>query len=294
MIFKKSSLEDYFQNSRIALINARDNKRIYPLISTYNLTAEKLESDLTVLDKLVAADKEKTEAHGAQLLARNNLVTLLEEAHPVYMEHANFAKLICRTNTARLAHMMLLTPREKNVNGWLRQTDTFYTNMFLDTELIASLEASSITADKLNANYEKVKGVSTALVKYQEAIGEAQAATARRNKLMEEFDFIMTEFIFICRMALKKEPQLLEILKISVLSAGYVRQKTKEAKPVDTSILKSKGPAIKKSVKKSIEAMSPAEEVESPAAVGTATQEEENTETVAQETGQKVAETESV
>ncbi len=292
MIFKKSSLEDYFQNSRIALINARDNKRIYPLISAYNLTAEKLESNLTVLDKLVAADKEKTAAHGAQLLARNYLVTLLEETHPVYMEHANFAKLICRTNTARLANMMLLTPREKNVNGWIRQADTFYTNMFLDTELIASLEASSITADKLNANSEKVKAVSTALVKYQEAIGEAQASTARRNKLMEEFDFIMTEFIFICRMALKKEPQLLEILKISVLSAGYVRQKTKELKPVDTSVLKSKGTSVNKSVKKAIEAMSPDGEKEVPAAGETAPREDENKEPVSQVTGQNAAETE--
>ena len=293
-MFKKSSLEDYFQNSRIALTNAKDNQRIYPLISGYNLTSERLVGGLTLLGQLIAADKEKTEAHGAQLMARNNLVKLLEEAHPVYMEHANFAKLHCRANAARLAHMMLLTPRENNVNGWLRQTDTFYTNVFLDTELVTSLEASSITAAKLNANFEKVKAVASASVKYQEAIGEAQAATARRNKLMEEFDFLMTEVIFVCRVALKNEPQLLEILKISVLSAGYVRQKTKEIKPLDTGILKSEGPAIKKSVKKAIEEMSLAAETETPAAVETAPREEENKEPGAQVTGQKVAQTEGI
>lgn len=293
-MFKKSSLEDYFQNSKTALTNAKVNNKIYPLISAYNLTSEKLENGLSLLAQLVAADKAKIDAHGSQLVARNTLVKLLEEAHPVYMEHANFAKLYCRTNTARLARMMLLTPREKNVNGWIRQTDTFYTNVFLDPELITSLEASTITADKLNANYEKVKAVDAASIKYQEAIGLAQTATAKRNKLMEEFDFYMTEVIFIFRVALKNEPQLLEILKISVLSAGYVRQKTKAIEPADTSILKSKGPAIKKSVKKAIVAMSPSGETEVPAAIKTALQEEENKEPGAQVIEQKVAETESV
>lgn len=238
-MFKKSSLEDYFHNSRTALTNARDNQRIYSLISAYNFDTAKLEQGLTLLDRLVAADKAKTDSHGLQLVARRTMLKLLEETHPVYMEHANFAKLHSRTNTARLSRMILFTPKESNVNNWLRQTDTFYTNIFLDPDLLASLESSTITAEKLTANYEKVKTITAASIKYQETIGLAQTATAARNKLIEEFNFFMKEFIFVCRVALKNEPQLLEILKITVLSAGYFRKKKTTPIPGgETTILK--------------------------------------------------------
>jgi len=37
MLYKTGSLADFFQNSRKALVNARDDKNIYTLIVEYNL-----------------------------------------------------------------------------------------------------------------------------------------------------------------------------------------------------------------------------------------------------------------
>jgi len=78
--------------------------------------------------------------------------------------------------------------------------------------------------EKLQVGHENVKRVSWARIKYTEAIGMEQVATDRRNRLLAEFNFWMKEFIYVCKAALKNEPQILEVLGIQVLSDGYRRQ----------------------------------------------------------------------
>jgi hypothetical protein len=107
----------------------------------------------------------------------------------------------------------------------LRQADTFYSNLLDDPELLGRLEETAITMDKLQEGYANVQRVLQARGKYTEIIGMAQDATDQRNILLEEFNFWMKEFIYICKVALKDHPQLLESLGIQVLSAGYTRQK---------------------------------------------------------------------
>jgi hypothetical protein len=225
MLYKTGSLADFFQNSRKALVNARDDKNIYTLIVEYNMTAERIEEGLTMLDNLVTADRNKTEFHGLQLLARAEMNRVFAEANPMYMEHVNFTKLHCRKDPAELASLLLNEPRTRVINGWIRQADTFYTNLLHNPGLIGRLMVNAITVEKLQAGYENVMRVSQTRVKYTEAIGMAQAATDQRNRLLAEFNFWMKEFIYVCKAALKDQPQLLEVLGIQVLSEGYRRQK---------------------------------------------------------------------
>ncbi|MCX6584434.1 MAG: hypothetical protein NT166_30050 [Candidatus Aminicenantes bacterium] len=63
-----------------------------------------------------------------------------------------------------------------------------------------------------------------ARIKYTEAIGIAQVATDRRTRLLAEFKYWMREIIYVCKVALKVQPQLLEALGIQVPSDGYRRQ----------------------------------------------------------------------
>jgi hypothetical protein len=110
------------------------------------------------------------------------------------------------------------------INGWIRQADTFYSNLLHNPGLIDRLAVNAITVEKLPAGYENVMRVSQARTRYTEAIGMAQVATDQRNRLLAEFNFWMKEFIYVCKAALKNEPQLLEVLGIQVLSEGYRRQ----------------------------------------------------------------------
>ncbi|MDQ1353870.1 MAG: hypothetical protein QG657_4177 [Acidobacteriota bacterium] len=224
MLYKTNRFADFFQNSRKALVNARDDKNIYSLILEYNMTAERIEEGLTKIDNLVTADRNKTELHGLQLLAREEMKRVFAEANPLYMEHVAFTKLHCREESAELAKLLLNEPRTRVINGWIRQADTFYSNLFHNPGLIERLAVNAVTVEKLQAGHEKVMRVSQARVKYTEAIGMAQVATDQRNRLLAEFKYWMREFIYVCKAALKNQPQLLEVLGIQVLSNGYRRQ----------------------------------------------------------------------
>ena len=231
MIFKKNSLQDYFYNSDVALTNAVENKTIYQLISEYNMTETRIAEGHAMLDQLIALDKAKTEAHGKQLEARAALYKLLAEVHPGYMEHVNFIKLKCQKNPERLGQMMLQVPREKVLNGWLRQADTFYTNLLVDTELVTWLEVNAITVEKLTTAQAKIKEVQKANALYHDTKGIAQNASEARDALLAEFELWLREFVYVCKMALKENKQLLESLKIQILSKGYVRQKSEPQSP---------------------------------------------------------------
>lgn len=226
MLFNKSSLADYFFNSRQALNISQKNTKIYSLISEYNMTKESIAIGLDKLDKLMAADKQKTEARGKQLELRVALETLFADVNPGYMSHVKLAKVKVRRVPERVARLMLLEPRKTRINDWLRQSDTFYTNLLLDTEMVDQFGTNAITVEKLNAAQLRIKEVEQAYNAYTEAKGIAQAALEARDVLLDDFDAWMKEFIVICKIALRKYPQLLEALGIVVLSKGYVRSKS--------------------------------------------------------------------
>lgn len=221
----KCTLGEYFFKARHALHAAKKNDQIYPLIAEYNMTYQKIDSGLALMDKLMNANKHKIESHGKQLEARCDLQNLFSEVRPVYMSHIKLMEIKYRKNPERLKRLMLLVPRERNINGWLIQADTFYSNLIQDAEMINKLEENAITLDNLTASHAKIKEIETASTRHREAKGLSQVASEARDILLEEFDLWFSEFLHICKMALRKQPQLLEILGITVLSKGYTREK---------------------------------------------------------------------
>ncbi len=225
MMYKTSRLADFLINSEKALVNARDNKKIYPLIAKYKMTDKRINQGLALLEKLVASDKKKTEAHGIQLEARDEVRRVFAEVHPVYMEHVGFVRFYCRREAGRLASMLLQEPRKKHISGWLRQADTFYSSLLGDAELLSRLKANALTVGELKTGHANVKKVAQADIAYKDAIGRAQDAKENRDIVQAEFTAWMKEFLYICKVALREHPQLLESVGIQELSAGYTRQK---------------------------------------------------------------------
>lgn len=254
MLYKRSSLQDYFYNSDVALTNAVEDKKIYQLISAYNMTDVRIGEGHAMLTQLINLDKIKTEAHGKQLEARAALYKLWDEVHPGYMEHVNFTKLKCMKSPDRLGRMMLLGPRQTVLNGWMRQAETFYSNLLLDTEMVTQLEVNAITVDKLTAAQAKVKEVQRANTVYQDTKGIAQDALEVRDALLAQFELWLKEFIYVCKVALRDNKQLLESLKIQVLSKGYVRRKNEPPQAVKTTEADAKTLAKKAAKGKKIRA----------------------------------------
>jgi hypothetical protein len=221
----QSSFAEYFFTSRHALKTARKNKKIYSEISKFNMTYTEIDSGLAKLEKLMDADKKKIELHGKQLEARVAFKSIYAKVNTLYMSHVGLMKVKFRKNPERVERLMLNVPRERSINGWLQQADTFYVNLINDADMVSKLTQNAISPDKLTEAHAGIKEVECAKNNYREAIGLSQAAVETRDALFEEFDLWMKEFIYICKMALNQESQLLEALKIKVFSKGYIKHK---------------------------------------------------------------------
>ncbi len=219
----QKSLADYFFMSRHALHIARQNKEIYALITEYNMTYTEIDAGLTMLENLMNADKKKIELHGKQLEAKKYLQNLFAKVNAIYKSHTGLMKVKYHRNPERLERLMLNVPRERSINGWLRQADTFYANLIKDNDMIDKLDENAISLAVLEASYNQIKQVEQAKNLYRESIGLAQAALEIRDELFAEFDLWMKEFIYICKTALRQQPLLLEALGKIVFSPGYIK-----------------------------------------------------------------------
>ncbi|UCH98103.1 MAG: hypothetical protein JSV88_14970 [Candidatus Aminicenantes bacterium] len=226
MIYKKSRLEDYFANSRLAINNVKNNTEVRELLNPFNVDDARFETGIALLDSAFEKETILIEKRGLQLTAKSDMKRLLNETHPIYMKHVRFTKLAVRGNTEKLVGLGLIVPRKKNINGWLKQTQIFYANVVKDDEVMQYLARNGITLEELNATKQKVLEVALANEKHKEAIALVQDAVVERDDALEEFDFWMDEFIVICKEGLKDRPQLLEMLGINVLSKGYRRRKS--------------------------------------------------------------------
>jgi len=232
-MYKKSKLEDFFGNSRLALSNAKDNPQVRPLLSTFNVDDARFEEGFALLDEADASETLKKEKYAAQFETKLNLQRLSDETHEVHMMHVKLIRIAYRKQPEKLKELGVLgaTIRKSNINGWLLQTKYFYDHALVD-DVLETLARYSITREKMEETKQNVLKVEKANEVYKQAIAEAQDAVDKRDLALQKFEYWMSEFIAVCRYALKGNPQLLEALQIKVFSKGY--QRKKKDKPGDS------------------------------------------------------------
>lgn len=229
MPYNNSRVSDYLENSELMLKNARKDTLINPLLAHYNVGPERYEQGLTLCTETYTLEKLQVKLHGEQFRARAKFDKLLAETHPQYMDHVKFMRMAFRDDPKKLKELAAVGGRVKRISGWLMQSKTFYTNTINDEESLAKMAGYGITKENLEAVEAKVAEVATAYQEHKDKKGAAQDAIDRRDKALDKLEKFMSEFIGICRIALKNHPQLLEKLGIVVYTKGYVSAKSQAA-----------------------------------------------------------------
>lgn len=229
MPYNNSRVSDYLENSELMLKNARKDPVINPLLAKYKVGPEKYEQGLTFCTETYTIEKLQVKLHGEQFRAKAKLDKLLAETHPQYMDHVKFMRMAYREDPKKLKELAAAGGRVKRVSGWLMQAKTFYTNTISDEESLAKMAGYGITKENLEAVEAKIAEVAAAYQEHKDKKGAAQDAIDRRDKALDKLEKFMSEFIGICRIALKDHPQLLEKLGIVVYTKGYISAKSKAA-----------------------------------------------------------------
>lgn len=232
MPYKNSRVSDYLEHSELMFSNASKDLTINQILAQYNIGPEKYDVGLTLCKNAYTFEKLQIKLHGEQFRARAIFQKLLAETHTQYMDHVKFMRMAHRDDLRKLDELDAAGLREKRITGWLTQSKTFYTNAINDEDALAKMAGYGITKENMQDVELKVTEVGAANQFHKLKKGEAQDATERRDEALELLDKFRSEFIGICRIALKDHPQLLEKLGIIVYTKGYVSAKSKAAAEV--------------------------------------------------------------
>ena len=134
------------------------------------------------------------------------------------MMHLKIARVVLSKQPDVASAMQLNGRRRKTYNGWVQQAKMFYDHALANTEVGAELAAFGIDEAKLSAGQAAVQEVQALLKAQSKEKGEAQMATKARDEALETLMDWLDDFITIARIALKDNPQSLEILGIVVPS----------------------------------------------------------------------------
>ena len=114
--------------------------------------------------------------------------------------------------------LKIYTPISRRIEEWITQTIAFNNLVLNETSFLKSISKYRITKQLLNKQNQDLESLRPMRNNAIAEKGQAQEATRLRNEKMEELEDYCYELKTIATIALKDQPQLLEMLGILVRS----------------------------------------------------------------------------
>lgn len=147
----------------------------------------------------------------------------------------------------------------KTYKSFVIQSEQFYKHALDNQDILDTLTTFGTTEEKLQLGLTGIEDLKLLKRKQKEAYGEAQKATKLRDKSSEELDSRYKKLKKVCKVALRDEPQLREILGFLERSAP-LKKRPAEVVPEDGTqpIVESTSSEMKKSTSRKNISQTPA------------------------------------
>jgi hypothetical protein len=205
------NLDDYLRGATIALTNASDPE-IAPLLANRSYTNTVIDQKIAELDNVKALVKVQTKEYGDQYQATKNYNEAVAVLHPKYMEHLIISRIVFKDNVAAKTTLGLNGTRKRSASSYCKQAELFYIGTVENADYKALLALKGITDAELQAGKTGYANLSDLAAKQSKETGEAQGATAARDKAVDDFGTWFSDFKAIGKVALSGKPQLREKL----------------------------------------------------------------------------------
>lgn len=214
MADKKQSIQDRLLAAQVAIDNALSDTEIQTFLTVYGYDNERINQGKTLLENTQQLHQQQQKEYGDQFAATDALNKSWAEASVSYMRFVKIARIALKSNRAAFQKLDLVGNRNQSLSGWLGQAKQFYLNALSDTDVLAKMVNFGITQEKLEAGKQLVEATETANANQEKEKGEAQQATLERDKVFDQLEEWLSDFLAIARIALEEKPQLLEKLGV--------------------------------------------------------------------------------
>ena len=137
------------------------------------------------------------------------------ELDETYRLHRNKVRILSRNDADMKAKLGLEDPLPRNYIPWIVTIRKFYEEACGDPELQDKLMQVRITKKDIDQGLKDVKEIQDMYARYILLKGESKLATAEKKKAFKEMHQWMMDFYALARLAMKKNPELLEALHSS-------------------------------------------------------------------------------
>jgi hypothetical protein len=199
---------------RVALTNAVSNAEIANLLSRFGFTAESLEKGKALLeatkkayDKALTLKKKRTGIY-------YQFKKKLEAFDKIYVKHRKLTRIAFEDDKLILDSLRLSDSHKRVYVKWIEMVKTFYSKTTVDTSIKEVLVKYNIASEELDAGLALIPEIEQIRAEYVNEKGASQDATSAKNKAFEALEDWMEEFFDLSRVALRKQPQLMEALGI--------------------------------------------------------------------------------
>jgi len=217
-------LREFLTLSRILIENSRDIPELNATLQGFGYTPQRWAEGVALLTAAEAMVSHQLLKYGQSYQATQDVNHAWRMAERVYTKTLKIARIAFGDEPKAVTALQLQGSRKKTVTGWLDQASVFYANLIGDPSLGAPLTKFGYTAAKIAAEAVLVERVRKALHTQAKGIGEAQQATADRNRQVADLGAWVRELRALARVAFADDPQQLEKVGIVVLNAPRRRK----------------------------------------------------------------------
>ena len=207
------SLADQLALANTIIYNVKNHAIIQQKLVEWGYPITKVNQAETLLNSAQLAQQAQQDSYHSKRELERRYQDELSTVRARYSEHRAVAKVIFRNQPDVLSRLLLNQRQPRRQSDWLAQMQAFYQ---LITEYSKDMQKLGIKAEELAQTQTMLTGLSELRAQRLQCKGDAESATEKRNQLLAELRGWQQEFIQVAKMALKDDPQLLEMLGIAV------------------------------------------------------------------------------
>jgi len=214
---KKKSIAKTLEEQRVLIFNS-SKPEIAPLLAKMGIDNPHLIIGETLYNDVIDISAIQKKESQEKSLAYDLLHGATNECKFDAENDFEIIKMASRNDENLQNRLKIYIPISRRVEEWITQTIEFNNLVLNETDFLKSISKYLITKQSLNKRNKDLEALKTMRNNAMAEKGQAQEATRLRNEKMEELEDYCYELKTIATIALKDQPQLLEMLGILVRS----------------------------------------------------------------------------
>jgi hypothetical protein len=214
---KLSDIE-VLEESRVTLANAESHPIISKIMEKEGYDSETIAAGKKLLAETKAIYNSNKKGKMVKSTARHNYKSMKSKLKKLFAKHFAKARLIFKRDILAYEQLGLKRFIPKKHVLWVEKAEKFYTEIEADPDLLGKLARLKINEETIADCLAKIEDFQTARAIYLKEIGNTQHSTKTKDAAIAVLKEWMHEFFTVARIALKDQPQLLEVLGKKVKS----------------------------------------------------------------------------